>query len=105
MFSGLKSMANTPMEAESSGSHDGEPSYPFNLSMTLDNSQLEKLECDTSDDDCKVGNCVQIKALAEIVGIHKVDTGDGEKVTLCLQVTHMEICDEDKDDQDGDSSY
>lgn len=107
MFSGLKSMANTPMEAENSGAHEGEASYPFSLSFTLDNDTLEKAGLDVNDPDCKVGNYVEMRILAELVGMHKADTGDGEKTTLNFQCTHLcvEDGDDDEDDQDGDSSY
>ena len=106
MFTGLKSMAKTPLEAEQSGGSADEPSYPFNLSMTLDDSMLERLGLDCTDDECQVGNYVHFEGLAEIVGIHKTDTGEGEKTTLALQTTHFKICDEDEEDSgDGDSPY
>lgn len=97
-------MANTPMEAEKSGTPDGEPSYPFNLSMTLQQSDLDKLEADACDEDCQVGNYVHIHALAEIVGINKNDSGDGEKVTLNFQITHMCLENETAEDEEYDKN-
>ncbi len=102
MYDGLKHMAKTGMEAEQLGAPtDGQPVYPYNLCISLTNSELEKLGLDACDEDCKVGNYVHIAALAEIVGISKVDTGDGEKHNLNLQITHMECCEADDGDEDS----
>src|ERR1035437_60910 len=100
MFSGMKSMAKTPMQAEGHpGAVEGEPTYPYSLSITLCDDELEKLGLDLSDEECQVGNYLHLDALVEVVGIHKTDTGEGEKKTLSLQITHLEIEDEDEGDE------
>lgn len=94
MYDGMKSMAKTPMQAEQAGKPSDEAVYPYSLSITLTDDELEKLGLDCSDPECQVGCYLHINALAEVVGIHKVDTGQGEKKTLSLQITHMECCEE-----------
>ncbi len=106
MYDGLKNMAKTGMQAEQLGAPEGESVYPYNLCISLTNDELEKLGLDACDEDCKVGNYVHIVAIAEIVGIHKTDTGDGEKHNLNLQITHMQVCDsDDGDEDDGATPY
>lgn len=100
MYDGLKSMALTPLQAEGSGKPDGEPVYSYNHCITLEDDALEKLGLDCADGDCQVGNYLHIEALAEIIGIHKNDTGEGEKKKIILQLTHIKCCDDSDDDGD-----
>lgn len=101
MYDGLKSMAKTPLESEGSGKPEGEPVYSYNHCITLEDSDLEKLGLDCADGDCQVGNYLHLSSLAEIVGIHKTDTGEGEKKRLILQLTHMQVSDDDEGDEKG----
>lgn len=104
MFDGMKHMAKTPHEIEQGDVPSQENIYPYNLSISLTNDELEKLDLDCSDPECEVGNYVHLHALAEVVGKSKNDTGDGEKHCLNLQITHLEIEDEGAENDEADQS-
>lgn len=106
MFDKLTSMAKTPQEMEdaSTPSPEKECVYPFSLSLSLDDEELQKLGLDCEDPECEVGNYVEIHALAEITGKNKRDTGEGAKHSLNFQITHMNI-EADEDEENEDEGY
>ncbi len=104
MFDHMVSMEKTPMEREQNSAlaAPDEPLYPYGLSLTLNSEELEKLGLDCSDEECQVGNYLHLHALAEVTGYHKSDTGNGEKHTLNIQITHLQIEDEGAENEEAD---
>ena len=103
MYSKMIHMAKTPHEMEQGSSAPSDENiYPYNLSISLTNDELEKLGLDCSDPECEVGNYVHLHALAEITGKNQNDTGDGVKHCLNIQITHLEIESEDEENQESD---
>lgn len=110
MYDKMTHMARTEHEKEKdmqgpAVSEAGEgPTYPYNLSISLTNDELEKLGIDCEDDDAKVGNFLHGHFLAEVTGYNKSDTGTGEKHTLNLQITHLAIEDEDEENEEAEEN-
>lgn len=105
MFDKMVHMAKTPHEMEQNTAMPSvlqENIYPYNLSISLTNDELEKLGIDCDDPECEVGNFVHIHALAEVTGKNKNDTGNGVSHTLNLQITHMEVEDEQSENDEAD---
>ena len=100
MFKGYKCLERKHEGPSVLGNGEVAPDYPFGLSLTLQNDELEKLGLDCNDADCKVGNYIHLHILAEVMGIHKV----GENITLNLQSTHAKIEDEDAEDDEEDGA-
>lgn len=104
MFDKMVDMKKTPMELEQNvASVPQESVYPYGLSITLGDEEIEKLGIDCDDDECQVGNYVHGHFLAEITGYHKSDTSNGTKRTLNIQMTHLELEDEQSENDDSDN--
>lgn len=84
-----------------------EPLYPYNLSLSLTDEELEKLGLDCDDEDCQVGNYLHGHFLAEVTGVSKNKAQDGERRMLNLQITHLAVEDEDEENRefDEDEAY
>lgn len=104
MYEGMKNMAKTPMEMEEGmvPKPSDQSVYPYSLSITLEDDELEKLGLDCEDEECQVGNYLHLHALAEVTGINKRDTGDGQKTCLNIQITHLQIEDEGSENDEAD---
>ncbi len=79
-----------------------QPIYPYNLSISLQDEELEKLGIDCDDEDCQVGNYLHLHALAEVTSYSKNKTNDGERRCLGLQITHLEVEDESAENDEAD---
>lgn len=106
MYDQMKDMAKTPveMETQSTPSVAEQNIYPYNLCITLENDELEKLGIDLEDQDCQVGNYLHLHALAEVTGVSKRDTGEGVKHCLNLQITHLSAHSEDQENEDEETN-
>lgn len=103
MFDKMVSMQKTPMKMEQDAiSVPQECIYPYGLSITLGDEEIEKLGIDCDDEECLVGNYVHGHFLAEVTGYHKSDTSDGTKRTLNIQVTHLELESEQSENDEAD---
>lgn len=71
--------------------------YPYGLCISLGDEQLEKLNLDK---DCEPGDFIHIFAMAKVTSVSKNDTGEGEKTRIELQITHMGIEDEGKENEE-----
>ena len=89
-------------ETASVAEASSQPRYPYNLSLSLTNDELEKLGLDCSDEECEVGNYLHLHALAEVTGYSKSATQDGERHCLNLQITHLSVEDEGEENVEAD---
>ncbi len=101
-YDSMVHMAKIPHEQESASAQPEESVYPYNLSLSLTGDELEKLGLDCSDEDCQVGNYLHLEVLAEVTGYHKSETTGGTSHTLNLQITHMQLEDDESEDSEGE---
>ncbi len=73
------------------------PDVPYGLCISLTEVELEKLELD---DDCEVGDMIDLRAMAKVTSVSKTDTGAGPKCRIELCITDLAIEDEDEEDED-----
>jgi hypothetical protein len=99
-FSKMVDMARTPAEKAEEAARMAGPAaadirdYPFGLCLSLDQDDLEKLDLD---DDCEVGDMIDLRAFARVTS-RSENTVNGEKrVRIELQVEQLAIEDEDKE--------
>ncbi len=79
----------------------GSPSiYPYGLCLCLGKDELEKLNLD---DDCEVGDYLDLRALAKVTSVSKNETTDGQSIRIELQITHMAAENESHED-DGEEA-
>ncbi len=70
--------------------------YPYGLSICLTNDELEKLGLESN---CEVGDMIHLMAMAKVTSISKNETQDGESCRIELQITHLGLEDEDKEEE------
>jgi hypothetical protein len=73
--------------------------YPWGLSITLTEAEIEKLDLDENPD---VGDIVHLFALAKVISVSKEDKEDGSRIRVGLQITHLGLENEDDEDEDED---
>ena len=73
--------------------------YPCGLQITLCDPELEKLGLA---EECEVGDLIHLFSMAEVTGVSKDDSGDGEKVRISLQIKFMSAEDEEEEDKEED---
>ncbi len=73
------------------------PDVPYGHCISLTEVELEKLELD---DDCEVGDMIDLRAMAKVTSVSKTDTGGGPKCRIELCITDLAIEDEDEEDED-----
>lgn len=67
--------------------------YPWSTKMDLDEYMIDKLDIDLSE--IEMGATVKIAAYAKVVGISQNERTDGKNGRLELQITKMQISDEE----------
>lgn len=77
---------NSPMPM--SPSSDDGPSYPYGLSIELGKEALKKLGMDSLP---KVGETIELKAKAEVIGVSSSAGKGNESREVRLQITHLDI--------------
>ncbi len=107
MYESMVDMAITPAEHQENApiaapEKPSEPIYPYNLSLSLTDAELDKLGIDCEDEDCQVGNYLEGRFLAEVTGYSKDKTNDGERRRLNLQITHLCLDDENSEHEEAD---
>ena len=104
MGSGLIDMARTDAEKSEQMPLVQDEKYPYGLRITLNSSELEKLDVDHSD--WAVGETFHIHALAKVVSKSANETeGGGENCCIQLQLTHMAGESEDAEDESDGEMY
>lgn len=103
------SLVNMKMSSEERGEYTGqaieakEPSYPYGLSIDLDDGSMEKLGITALP---KVGTEMMItaKVVVKSVSSNQYEGSDAES-RMCLQITDMEIGGENKKQDKAESLY
>lgn len=65
-----------------------QPRYPWGLCLRLTEKELEKLGLD---DDCDVGDYIDIRAFACVTSVSKTDGPEGPRCSVELQVEKMAV--------------
>ncbi|HLX18462.1 MAG TPA: hypothetical protein VKS24_25015 [Bradyrhizobium sp.] len=75
------------------------PDYPWGLRITLTHRELEKLGLD---DDCSVGDVIDLRAFARVCSISSNETAMGPECRIELQITQLAVENEmDEEDMPG----
>jgi hypothetical protein len=69
--------------------------YPYGLSLTLTEDELEKLGLDTN---CDVGDLVDIRAFAEVTSVSKHQSDGKDRCRVELQIVRMSVENEDTEE-------
>lgn len=89
---------------KSKGAESGGSDYPYGLRVHVDHDGLKQLGMDEMPD---VGHAVELRAKAQVAGVHEAQHEDGTKTRrLELQITHMGLhhkADGMKAEDQGDS--
>ena len=84
-------MARSPEEAKDAmpmaAAIGDTPKYPWGLSISLTQDELEKLDVDHSD--WEVGNVFHLHAFAKVTSISENETENGKCCRVELQITHL----------------
>lgn len=64
------------------------PDYPYGLRISLDHATLKKLGLNA---DCDIGDMIDIRCFAEVVGISLNDSRGGPSECVELQITRMQL--------------
>jgi hypothetical protein len=84
---GMKHMERSPKKGEES--MDGGSKYPYGLRVHVDHEGLKKLDMDELP---QVGHSVELRAKAQVMGVHMEEGEGGEqRHRLEMQITHMGI--------------
>lgn len=94
-------MAITPDERAEYGAPIGEitadlPKYPYGLSISLCDSEIEKLDLE---DDCEVGDALRMDCLVKITSVTRNDTESGTKTRIELQIVGIAVDSDTEDDE------
>lgn len=73
------------------------PRYPYGLSLSLCQDELEKLDIDKAD--IGVGDMLHLHCLAKVTSVSSNETEDGENCRVELQVTHIAAESEDEENK------
>lgn len=97
MDEGFVDLAKTPEENREAEKPE-EPIYPFNLCITLEDEQIDKLGLE----DGEIGDFLHAAVLMKLVGLHKNAMQDGDKKYMNLQICFMKILgDEDEESEEA----
>lgn len=78
------------------------PRYPYGLSISLEDEQLEKIGVDISD--WEVGDLFHLHAMAKITSKSSRDTTDGSKNRVELQIVMLTGEDEDGENEEAEEA-
>ena len=73
---------------DSSPMGGNENPYPWGLQITLEKEDLEKLglECD-----CDIGDMIDMRCFAEVVGVNIDKSGNGDSASIRLQIQRIAV--------------
>lgn len=104
-FGKLVDMAITPKEREKdspmaypSTIESYQPTYPWGLSISLGDDQLEKLGLEA---DCEVGDLLDMRAMARVTSVSQNETTGGKCCRVELQIIMLGV--ENEDDEEVES--
>ena len=73
------------------------PDYPYGLSISLCEDELEKLDLD--DADVQPGDMIHMHCMATVTSVSKSATSDKASCRVELQITHIAAEDEEEEDR------
>jgi hypothetical protein len=74
------------------------PEYPWGLQIELSNRELEKLGLEA---DCSVGDIIDLRCFARVVGVNRTETAMGPEDRVSLQITDM-ATENESDEEPGE---
>lgn len=103
MFSKMVSMERTPAEKveevmEMASPVMSVPDYPYGLTISLEEDDLEKLDLE---DDCEVGDMIDLRAFARVTSVSKRQVGGKDCCRVELQIEQLAVENED-DEEPGE---
>ncbi len=84
------------------GGMDNSPRYPYGLSISLTEKELEKLDLDTS---CEVGDLIHLFAMAKVTSVSQNETQKGTCCRVELQIMFLGLEDEDEEEKEAKPKY
>lgn len=94
-FSKMVNMARTPEEKAEQMHRDSFPTpvsemqdYPYGLCVTLTEEDLEKLDLD---DDCEIGDMIDLRAFARVTSVNKNQVGGKDRCRVELQIEELSV--------------
>lgn len=102
-FGKMVDMAVTPKEqgkdmsavAYPSPPDSGQPIYPYGLSVSLCDDELDKLELDT---DCEVGDLLDARCMMKVTSVSQNETTSGKRCRVELQIVMMGVENESEEE-------
>lgn len=79
------------------------PTYPYGLSISLCEKELEKLKI--SEEDIERGDMFHLHALAKVTSVSTHDTNHGSGCRVELQICYMSTEDEDEEDDEAEKGF
>ena len=71
--------------------------YPYGLSISLSNDELDKLDMDTN---CQVGDLIHMTSMAKVTSISKSETSGGENCRMELQIIAIGVTENESTEMD-----
>lgn len=95
-------MRKTPAEVEEDSipSAADQPAYPYGLSISLCQDELEKLGLDHTD--FEVGDLVHFHAMSVVTSVSSSQNEGGNTCRVELQITHLSAEDEAEEDEENE---
>lgn len=75
------------------------PVYPYGLSISLTQDELEKLDLES---DCEVGEVIHLVAMAKVTSKSESETTDEKKCRIELQIVMLGLEDEDEESEEDE---
>lgn len=99
-FGKLVDMAMTPKKRESNApsvlpAESSQPIYPWGLSISLQDEQLEKLDLEA---DCEVGDLIDLRARARVTSVSQNETTNGKCCRVELQIIMLGVENEEEEE-------
>lgn len=69
--------------------------YPYGLCLSLTERELEKLDLD---DDCEVGDMIDIRAMGRVTAVSKNQSDGKDRCRIEIQIESIGLEDEDKEE-------
>lgn len=79
----------------------GQPKYPYGLSISLTDEELEKLDLEP---DCEVGELIHLTAMAKVTSVSQNETTDGKRCRIELQIIALGAEDEDEEGEEEEEA-
>lgn len=94
-------MRRTPAEkTEATQAMDATPDYPYGLSLSLSEIELDKLGLTS---DVEVGDMIHMHGMAKVTSVSKNDSeSNGPCCRVELQITHLVSENEDEENEEAD---